>query len=57
MEDVQQGLLRQATGSVSYEAICVHALQVTDKQNPYQRVFTAELHYCLLEMDGNLCTM
>ena len=28
-----------------------------EKQNPYSKAFASKLHYCLLEIDGNTCTM
>ena len=28
-----------------------------EKQNPYSKVFASKLHYCMLEVDGDTCTM
>ncbi len=28
-----------------------------DKQNPHLKVFAAELHYCLFEVEGDRCTV
>jgi len=28
-----------------------------EKQNPYSKVFARQRHYCLLTVDGDVCTM